>query len=107
MNDSQPEVDNAAQPTQTDGQPASSAGQSPRIAGPPELSGEGTPSLAGDMLYGADAIAAYLGMSRRRVYHAVEKGHIPVLRIGQIICARKSRLRRWISEMEAKAFEGR
>jgi excisionase family DNA binding protein len=59
--------------------------------------------LKDDILRGADAIAAYLGFPRRAIYHAVSKGHLPHFRIGEIVCARRSTLTRWIAEQEARA----
>lgn len=59
--------------------------------------------LAADILQGADAIAAWTGFKRRAIYHAVACGHIPTFRMGEIICARKSTLNRWVSEQEARA----
>lgn len=117
MNDDHLGIDKPNGPMETMGQPVGSfietAGQPSRSDHPSDDPGRATENnlptlvLADDMLYGADAIADYLGMRRRRVYHAVEQGHIPVLRIGQLICARKSRLLKWIGEMEAKAFGSR
>lgn len=59
--------------------------------------------LAVDILQGADAIAAWTGFKRRAIYHAVASGHIPTFRMGEIICARKSTLTRWVAEQEARA----
>lgn len=60
-------------------------------------------NLAADLLRGADAIAKYLGMPRRAVYHAVTKGHLPTFRIGETVMARRSTLAVWIAEQEARA----
>ncbi|WP_322884112.1 excisionase family DNA-binding protein [Sinorhizobium medicae] len=60
-------------------------------------------NLAPDMLRGADAIAQYMGLPRRSVYHAISKGHLPHFRIGETVCARKSTLTTWISEQEERA----
>lgn len=57
-----------------------------------------------DLLFGAEAMAAALGLTRRQVYHAVESGHIPAFRIGATICARRSTLMRWFDKKEAAAF---
>ena len=59
--------------------------------------------VAGDILYGADAIATFLfgdAAHRRRVYNLVEKKRIPVFRIGASVCARKSVLLNFISQQE-------
>lgn len=60
--------------------------------------------LAEDILRGADAIAAHLGLDRRTVYHAASTGQLPVFHIGAIVHARKSRLMAWI---EAQEEQGR
>lgn len=60
-------------------------------------------TLSDDLLRGADAIAAFLGMPRRAVYHSVSKGHLPHFRIGETVCARKSTLMAWIAEQEGRA----
>jgi hypothetical protein len=61
--------------------------------------------MAGDILIGADAIAEYLygdGKLRRRVYHLVETSRFPAFRLGSVICARRSVLRKWISDQETR-----
>lgn len=60
-------------------------------------------ALATDILRGADAIAAYLGLEKRAVYHAASTGKLPVFHIGSIVHARKSRLMKWIEDQESKA----
>lgn len=57
-------------------------------------------SLKDDMLYGAAAIAQYLGIDRRAVYHLVANARIPNFRLGENVCARKSTLIQWIQEQE-------
>lgn len=61
-------------------------------------------SIAGDILYGADEIAAFLYGSkddRRTVYHLARTKRIPHFRVGMSICARKSVLLAWIAGEEA------
>lgn len=58
-------------------------------------------SLADDLLKGAEAIAGYLGVPRRTIYHAVSKRLIPHFRIGETVCARKSTLLHWMAAQEA------
>ncbi len=60
-------------------------------------------TIAEDILKGADAIGAFLGLSRRQAYHAVSAGHLPTFKIGAIICARKSTLTGWIAAQEGAA----
>src|SRR5512143_3476201 len=66
-----------------------------------------TPKLADDLLRGAEEIAAFLFgdcKHRRKVYYLVgdAKVRIPHFKLGSIICARKSRLLRWIVEQESR-----
>jgi hypothetical protein len=67
---------------------------------------QSTPNeLADDMLRGADEIAAFLfgkRGSRRKVYYLAECSHLPVFRLGSLLCARKSVLLRWISGQESR-----
>jgi len=50
-----------------------------------------------DVLYGADAIARFVGLPRWRIYHAAAHGHLPIKRIGGTVVARKSELDRALS----------
>ena len=59
-----------------------------------------------DILEGAGDIAAYIygdREKRRKVYHAVSNGGLPVFRIGGVISARRSTLLSWIADQEHKA----
>ncbi|NJO54516.1 MAG: hypothetical protein HC829_06450 [Bacteroidales bacterium] len=63
------------------------------------------PTLADDLLRGADAIATFVFGStkhRRKIYYYASdaKVRMPVFRIGNVICARKSTLRNWIEKQE-------
>ncbi len=65
------------------------------------------PNLGDDLLRGADEIAEFVfgdaGHRRRIYYHASDaKIRMPVFRIGNVICARRSTLMRWIEEQEAR-----
>jgi len=53
--------------------------------------------LATDLLWGAAAIATYLGLPRRAVYHLVGSDRMPHFRAGETIGARKSELAAWAS----------
>lgn len=57
-----------------------------------------------DLLTGADAIAAFMGLKARRVYHLAETQRLPVFRLGATLCARRSTLLKWIAEMENQAM---
>jgi excisionase family DNA binding protein len=60
-------------------------------------------NLAADTLWGAAAIAAYLGLPRRAIYHAAAKGHLPHFRMGDTLGARKSELAAWASSGQSRA----
>lgn len=67
--------------------------------------GEVCPTLADDLLRGADEIAEFVFGStkhRRKIYYYATdaKLRMPVFRIGAIICARKSTLLEWIRQQE-------
>ncbi len=53
--------------------------------------------LAQDLLPGADAAAAFIGVTRRAVYHLVEAGHLPAVRKGRRLYFRRSELERAFS----------
>jgi hypothetical protein len=53
-------------------------------------------TLADDLLVGAKAIAAYLGLNERQVFHQAANGGLPaVQRMGKLLIASKQRLRRY------------
>lgn len=54
-----------------------------------------TDSLANDLLRGAKAIAAFIGIDGRRCYYALEHGYIPATKEGETWVAAKSVLRRY------------
>ena len=63
-----------------------------------------TETLADDILDGIPAIAAFLGLPRRRIYELAEKGKIPAFKIGTGKWqARKSSLHRYVDSLEAQA----
>lgn len=63
--------------------------------------------LADDLLDGAEEIAIFLwgdAKYKRRVYHLCDKGELPVFRLGSGINARRSVLRKFVEQKEAKAL---
>lgn len=61
--------------------------------------------LADDLLRGADEIAEFIfgaRGSRRKVYYLAETSHLPVFRLGAVLCARRSVLLRWIAGQESR-----
>lgn len=61
-------------------------------------------TIANNLLRGGDAIADYLGLTRRQAYHAIAAGYIPTFRAGAIVCARKSTLLNWITRQETDSI---
>lgn len=57
--------------------------------------------IVGDLLLGADAIAAFLGVTRRQTYRLTYENIIPTFKAGGSVAARRSSLRRWMDEQEA------
>jgi excisionase family DNA binding protein len=45
-----------------------------------------------DLLYGAHAIADFLGVKRSVVYHLVETRRLPHFKVGKTVCARRSKV---------------
>jgi excisionase family DNA binding protein len=56
-----------------------------------------------DLLLGADAIAAHLGITRRQAYRLIYDGLLPAFKIGGTVSARKSTLNAWLASKEAAA----
>ena len=59
-----------------------------------------------DLLKGADKIALFLfgdANQRRRVYHLADGSKLPVFRLGNSVCARKSAVLSWIEAQESQA----
>lgn len=76
----------------------------------PNLSKTGSDisELAGDLLRGAEEIAAFLfgdKSYRRKVYHLAETSRLPVFRLGSILCARRSVLMSWIAKQEQRGLQ--
>lgn len=57
-------------------------------------------SLSEDLVGGAKAIGAELGVDERRAFHLLERGHIPGFKLGGRWYARRSRLRLHIERLE-------
>lgn len=61
--------------------------------------------LADDLLRGAEEIGAFIfgkNGSRRKIYYLAETSHLPVFRLGSVLCARKSVVLRWIAGQESR-----
>ncbi len=69
---------------------------------------ENTAEFAEDLLEGAEAIALFIfgtEKARRKVYYQIERKYLPVFRIGDKICARKSTLRNMAAAQERAGIE--
>ena len=77
---------------------------------PHQLPNDTTNELADDLLRGADEIAEFIFGTRggrRKIYYLAETSHLPVFRLGAVLCARRSILLRWISGQESRVKESR
>lgn len=64
---------------------------------------QGSPAQRPALLYGAEAIGEYLGMTTREVRHQIEASGLPVIRMGQRrLAARPERLVQWLDQLERK-----
>lgn len=59
-------------------------------------------SPPGDLLMGARAIADYLGITPRQLYHLVETKRLPHFYEGRTVCARKTTLSAWLANRESR-----
>ncbi len=55
-----------------------------------------------DLLYGAPAIATYLGMTAAQVYHLHAQGVIPTFKIGKKVAAKRTAVAQWIEQLAAQ-----
>jgi len=58
-----------------------------------------------DLLYGLDAIAAFLRMKKRSVKYRAQLGEIPTFKIGRTVCARERTLASWLAQRESEGNE--
>lgn len=66
-------------------------------------------STVGDVLRGADAVAAFLfgeTGQRRSVYRLAAQNKLPLFRIGRSLCARRSVLITWMAAQEKSPSKG-
>ncbi|SCX31077.1 hypothetical protein DSM25558_5113 [Agrobacterium sp. DSM 25558] len=57
-----------------------------------------------EVIVGAKAIGEAIGVKTRRVHLMIDKGEIPVFRLGGSIAMRRSTLNSWISSLEAASL---
>lgn len=56
-----------------------------------------------NLLYGAGAIAAHLGMTATQVYHLHKISNLPTFKIGSKVCAHKAKLDAWLEDQAGGA----
>lgn len=56
-----------------------------------------------DLLVGAKAIAAHLGLTERQAHHLLFTKRLPALKLGGRVAARKSTLAAWLADAERRA----
>jgi hypothetical protein len=66
-----------------------------------EIKDQKAERLADDLLYGASAIADFLGVTEMQVYHWVRKDRIPVGKMGKTLIASRRQLRKAIGNLTA------
>jgi excisionase family DNA binding protein len=64
-----------------------------------------TDNRASDLLYGARAIAGYLGVSQKQVYHLIETKRIPAFKVGKVVCSRRSTMDAALDHLEAASAD--
>jgi len=62
-----------------------------------------TAASAADLLYGIEAIADHLQLTKRQTLHLHEKGGLPTFKMGRTVCARRSTLAKHFAAQEAAA----
>jgi hypothetical protein len=65
----------------------------------------GRTALADDLLEGVGKIARFTGLKPRRVFYLAEGGRLPLFKIGNRWCARKSTLIEHIASLERAGAE--
>jgi excisionase family DNA binding protein len=63
-------------------------------------------SLRDDMLYGAAAIAKYLGIARRKVFYLLEQGRIPGGKLGREYVASRTALQAHFAKLACGTIGG-
>jgi excisionase family DNA binding protein len=55
-----------------------------------------------DLLYGANAIAEFLGVTRRIVYHQIESGRLPAKKWGRTVCASRREIMETLEQLPVR-----
>jgi hypothetical protein len=61
--------------------------------------------IADDLLRGAEEIGNEIGYTRSQIYHAHRTGTLPIFVVGNLLHARRSRLREHFASLEQKSIE--
>jgi hypothetical protein len=69
------------------------------IGSSPAANRPAPPSPADDLLFGAKAIAKFIGAPLRRTFYLLEQGHIPSGKMGRHHIASKSKIRERLDEL--------
>jgi hypothetical protein len=56
------------------------------------------PPLANDLVWGAEAIGAEIGVGPRRAFHILQSGTVPAKKVGALWVASRAALRRHFTE---------
>lgn len=63
------------------------------------------PEFSDDILRGAEAVSQFLfgdPKQRRKVYHLAANSNLPTFKLGSMICARRTVLKKWVADQEAQ-----
>lgn len=60
-------------------------------------------NLSSDLIAGAEAAAEFTGLTARAIYHLVDRGQLPVARLGRRLYFRKSELAQVFSSSQSRA----
>ena len=61
--------------------------------------------LAGDLMRGVGAIAAFLDWTQSQTFHALQSGQLPAFKLGRVWHARKSTILAHIAAQEARSMQ--
>jgi hypothetical protein len=70
---------------------------------PLNIEHDGGESLANDLLRGAEAIGAFIGLGLRETFYGLQEGHIPATKEGKTWVSSKRRLREHYTGFQARS----
>lgn len=62
--------------------------------------------MPADLLYGMDAVAEHLSLTKRQALHLHEKGKLPTFKLGRTVCATRSSIAAHFAKLESEARHG-